>query len=499
MIMDQVELHIQSEASTASARSETFGGREYLVVPVIALVEGVLHSANAENPELALATEFGRYPSAWDGRPLVMNHPKVDGDYVSANSPKVLEDWAFGYMFNTRLDGLKLKSEAWIDIERVNTMGGEALDTLTRIQEGKMVEVSTGLFASVETLEGTYADLEYKGVWRSITPDHLAFLSEGLIGACSIEAGCGVPRLNMRRVSTMKTNAKDCGCGCGGTGTCGGTQMADATTTTETKTGVETPATEVTTNQTSDEARALSALFANSLKTNSYPADMTADTVSNLLRGAVRATVTGDDWAWVYTFTQNHVIYSLESSETTGYFRRSYTISTDGQVTLGDDMTEVVQKVIFEPVGSEAPAQPIVSGDAINQPEEDPSMSGTQTQGEPAATQTPAVNSAPVSVEDYIKAAPAEIQEMLTNGLKLHADKRANLTKTIRGNSRNTFSEEALGKMDLATLEGLAALADAPVANYAGQAPRTNAAGGDNDETVVPRPLEAFPRKTAAA
>ena len=62
-------------ANTEASRRETFNGVEHLVVPLVALVEGVLQSSNAETPELALASEFGKHFKGWNGRPVVVNHP----------------------------------------------------------------------------------------------------------------------------------------------------------------------------------------------------------------------------------------------------------------------------------------------------------------------------------------------------------------------------------------------------------------------------------------
>ena len=63
-----------------SFRTEKFAGRDYMVVPVVALVEGVIQGVNAANPELALASEFGKFPAGWNGRPVVMDHPEVIHD-----------------------------------------------------------------------------------------------------------------------------------------------------------------------------------------------------------------------------------------------------------------------------------------------------------------------------------------------------------------------------------------------------------------------------------
>jgi hypothetical protein len=215
----------------ADIRNETFQGREYLVVPVVALVEGVIQGANSEKPELVRISTLKKAPHGWNGRAVVMNHPVVNGQYVSANSPEVLEEWQIGFIFNSRVDGKKLKQEAWIDILRVEELGGDAADAVARLQAGEAVEISTGLFTEVDAKKvGTFnvnGTLKaYQGEWTNVLPDHLAFLSADQIGACSIADGCGT------RVNTSNTSPKancsggeDCSCGCGK-----GAQMTDTAT-----------------------------------------------------------------------------------------------------------------------------------------------------------------------------------------------------------------------------------------------------------------------------
>lgn len=189
-------------------RRETFMGEEHLVVPVIALVEKVMRPANSPDAELALAEEFAPSTAGWNGRPVVVNHPEINGVKVSANSPQVLETELIGHLFNSKFEDNKLKFEAWINLSRVNSVGGDAPDLITKLENEDPVEVSTGLFADVENQSGDFKGEHFNGIWRNIIPDHLALLSEGKIGACSIEDGCGAPRVNERSCS--------CGSNCGG-------------------------------------------------------------------------------------------------------------------------------------------------------------------------------------------------------------------------------------------------------------------------------------------
>lgn len=186
--------HLTMRVDTAQIRTAMFDGREHIVVPVIALMEGVIHAINVETPELVLASELEKCYAGFNGRPVVGNHPNKGSVRISANDPKVLEQTAFGTTFNAKVEDKKLKIEAWIDPSRVSKVGAEAERVLERVKSKEMVEVSVGVFVSTENTSGTHGGKQYKGIWRSIVPDHLAMLPEGTEGACNVDMGCGAPR-----------------------------------------------------------------------------------------------------------------------------------------------------------------------------------------------------------------------------------------------------------------------------------------------------------------
>jgi len=186
-------VHFRGALVGAQIRQAQFDGREYLVVPVVALCEGAIHAANANTPELVLAEEFGKCPDGWNGRPVLWDHPILNGIRVSGNEPLVLERMKMGEIFHTLVDGDKLKMEAWLDVVRCTKMP-EGARTLERVRANDLVEVSVGCFVETEPGSGLKDGVKYSGVWRNIVPDHLAMLPEGTIGACSVEMGCGAPR-----------------------------------------------------------------------------------------------------------------------------------------------------------------------------------------------------------------------------------------------------------------------------------------------------------------
>lgn len=176
-------------AQNGLTRKEILNEREYLVVPVIAIFEGVL------NALFVPAEEIARSAQGWNGRPIIVYHPKSeDGTYISANSPD-LSTISPGQIYNAQWDDNKLKFEAWFDVEKTNQLGGYALEVMNRLEAGVLVEGSTGYFCDIQETKGFYHNKPYIGITHNILPDHYAFLPE-MEGACSVEDGCGAPRVN---------------------------------------------------------------------------------------------------------------------------------------------------------------------------------------------------------------------------------------------------------------------------------------------------------------
>src|SRR4051812_42879997 len=123
------------KGKAGKARTETFLGREWTVVPVVALVEGVMRPMGSTAGELVPEDVLTAMPEAWNGRPVFIGHPLVNGRPVDGNTPEVLEEFSIGQIFNAAVNADKnLTMEAWIDNERAAVVeGGE--DLLKRIAE----------------------------------------------------------------------------------------------------------------------------------------------------------------------------------------------------------------------------------------------------------------------------------------------------------------------------------------------------------------------------
>lgn len=507
--------HVQASADTSSVRNETFMGREFLVIPIVCLVQGVLHSANAEAPELALYSEFAAVPAGWNGRPLMMNHPSINGEPTYANQPKILEAFAFGYLFNTigDIDTLSLKSEAWIDVLRVTELGGEVQTTIDRINAGETIEVSTGLFCATLESSGLYNGIKYEGIWQNIVPDHLAFLSEGSIGACSIEMGCGTPRIN-QRVTAVQTNSAviEHKTACAGNNKC----------------------------------------TCNQVKNNSYPPGMTADDVFSLLQQRISYTYGN---VWLYSFTQDAAIFcQYDENYNSAYYQIGYTIDDTMKATLTGEPIQVniltriepvnlAAAIKLEPVPQEVeetetsevevtstPAE-VVSPNLENNMTVKPNAAGgttpatntnPNTNPAPAKTtpaadpgvgsiemSTPAVdpnvptdtngqpkfNKAP-TLQEYIGAAPAELQDVLNEGMRTLQSRKVAVITGIKASGRCEYTDTELNAMNIRDLERLARLAAVP-SMVGVSIPGSELRDNSDPESVTPAPILAFPVKAA--
>lgn len=198
-IFEAAEMHqLHVLGANGVAQTEMVGDREHLVVPVTALIEGVIHAVNAKTPEYVSGATLSKGHEAWNGHPLVVGHPVKDGRQISAHDPIVLEKHGFGTVRKAYMNGNRLGMEALVDPDRLEALGHQQL--LADLRAGKQIEVSVGAFVTTNDKAGVHNGKEYKAEWMDIMPDHLAFLPGGR-GACSMEMGCGAHRAAMHLVT----------------------------------------------------------------------------------------------------------------------------------------------------------------------------------------------------------------------------------------------------------------------------------------------------------
>lgn len=518
---------IQASPDVGSIRTAQLQDKEYTVIPCIALVEGVLWPSNAPHPELALAEEFGRFAEGWNGRPVMMGHPKVNGAPVSASHPEVLETEQIGMMFNTELKDSKLHTEIWVNNGRVEELGERAQKTLERLTDGdEVVEVSTGLFAMQEFTEGEYNGQTYNAVWRNIVPDHLAILDEGDIGACSVEGGCGAPRLNegQQFKPAMKGTVliNDCHCDENKDCACGGNPVV-----------------------MNDDAPGKEGLFKRIM--NKFGSKFSFRNDSGLSdrdkRQALQSALSEvtEEMIWILAIYDDVVVYEQGWGES--LYQRSYSIQEGGAVTVGSDAIAVRPEIKFVPLeittnedptinstetedamSKEALVKALIENEQTKFTSDDEAWLLEQSEEtlakfEPVANQelnldddegieqpdaTVSSDSERVlSTDEYIAKAPEEIREVLNSGLAMHNQRKQFLIKGLLANARNKFTEDQLKSKSLDELTAIADLANVP--SYQGQAPGSVDAGtlvdnadGEDNFVAAPNVLEAASNANAS-
>ncbi len=468
------------KAVTETVRQETFQGREFTVVPVIALVEGVMQAANSSQPELIKASEFE--PATWNGRPITFGHPAIGEVLVSAAaSPEVFEKVAVGTIFNaTIIDGQKLRIEAWIDNEKVQEQGDLAIETFNKILAGEAVEVSTGYFADSVAEKGKFHGEAFEAIQTDLKPDHLAILLGSDIGACSIEDGCGANRVNSISLANFM---QDFGLSKEAVETMlrANQQVTGEATWYEQPTGSVEPAEEKNKN--------LSEILANlELRYNGEISDMD---VRSAISSALEAK--GEFFWSVVAVFQSNFVYEKDFGTLK---RREYSIAEDGTISLSDE-SEIVRPVTeFVPVKTNQETKmskkdemikDLIANEATQFAESDreflstldetklgiltPVVVKAEKEGEDeeavkakAAAEAKATEEEkesrevkePVTTEEFIAGAPDEIQEVLNQGVRLQKEQRSTFVKAITSNQASGFTEEDLKDYSMEHLEKLA-------------------------------------------
>jgi hypothetical protein len=509
---------------SGSYRTESLHGKEYIVVPVVALVEGVLTGMSAAGPELALADEFAKFPDAWNGRPVVMSHPtNDDGMPVSANSPKVLENYQIGFLFNSSRDENKLIQEAWIDKSLTASLNDNAKEVLEALEAGEMIEVSTGYYAELEPLPGLYANQKYDAVQRSITPDHLAFLPIGTFGACSNKDGCGAKLAANSSKDTKFIPVKDfrvdapCCAECAETGGNCQDDNKDPAMPHDNKAmdGKEKDEKDKKGRKKGDPKAYEALTIANTIADG-----VTLDNARTVVCSALKESGYGT-YTYVVAMTTDTVVYEHYDNFRGEYvlYSRSYSVSADGAVTFGDDMQEVrlMTKIVAansETDGNETtgtgdgnmPNDAVKPGETApapqaNEKKEPVKVTNDQgtleisfnEKGEPAGFAfTPKVNAAPKpqTAQEFIAQAPKEFQEVLSSSLKMHEETKTAIVDQLLATNRCKFSKETLAAMSLGDLQNLLELANVP--SFEGRAlPKSNSSQQEENYTPAPMVFEA--------
>jgi hypothetical protein len=189
----------KTNVSTLS-RTEVLEGKEYLVAPaVVAIGNTVMNGIYYPEEELY------RSVNHWNGLVAVVYHPSLNGELISANSPMVWEQYKIGFTFNTMFEDNKLKTEFWIDKEKLTNKFPELK---SRIDANINIDVSIGLYEKLMYAEGMGMDKKhYYSIASDFQPDHIAILPDEQ-GALSWSDGGGLFRVNKKTIGENMEKAE---------------------------------------------------------------------------------------------------------------------------------------------------------------------------------------------------------------------------------------------------------------------------------------------------
>jgi hypothetical protein len=175
---------LQSNAKDITSVSHA--GVEWLVVPGVPLQEQVMKNYLVERDEIQ------RSMLGWNGIPLSLNHPRLNGGSVNVPDPDVA---VIGKFYNANWDNERgrMVGEYWIDVKTAERFA-EGVQIIDTIRNGGVVETSTGYYSDDIPTSGEFRGRHYDIIHKNLLPDHIAILPAGIQGACSVKDGCGVNR-----------------------------------------------------------------------------------------------------------------------------------------------------------------------------------------------------------------------------------------------------------------------------------------------------------------
>ncbi|MCF1193574.1 hypothetical protein LRR18_18465, partial [Mangrovimonas sp. AS39] len=89
-----------------------------------------------------------KFPVAWNHKPVVVYHPELNGQPLSACDPDILTVQGTGLIMNSSYEPRKgeqpgkLRAEAWLDPVRINEVDERVAEA---VQKNTVLELSTGL------------------------------------------------------------------------------------------------------------------------------------------------------------------------------------------------------------------------------------------------------------------------------------------------------------------------------------------------------------------
>jgi len=528
---EQVESVTVHSRLPSTSRRENLNGRDHLVYPVVMLVEGVHNGRYYPADELSLFVE------AWNGRPVPILHPTADdGEPISANSPPVYESQVVGQVWNARWDSPRLRAEIWIDLDKIKSVDP---DTLSMLERGEPVEVSTGLWGLGDGTPGIWNGEEFEETLAGYRPDHLALLPDR-VGACSWEDGCGVRvhHLNARvgplrdGMITLELQSPD-----------SDSRFLSVLPLENLSEILTQTGGGMAENNTGDPvSRDQKPTFLSWVRTKLgilASDDRSAEAITALQNGSIMSlfervhqTLNAMDrpeqgiWYMLEDLYDDAIVYERRTEDGSTLYRQEYTVDDNGDIQLSGDPTRVREQREYVPAEEENSMPKVAVNETVKRilelnekadqewlekqspcdqkvilelleaaaegtpkPEKTPVQLAAEKGAEALQPKTPAP-AAPVpvtTVDQYVANAPPEIREVLSHGLTVHRRQKDAIVTDLLALDGCPWGEDELRRMDLPQLEKLQTLARSRN-DYSGGAGVLDARPQQDAEDPLPLP-----------
>lgn len=179
--------------SASNIYRETINGREHIVIKdVVPIVDDVVM-----NGGLYPAAEINQSYSSMERKLMPLSHPKVDGQYISANDPEAVHNFHVGvYAQNVRKVNGRVTLDMHVDVRYAEaTEGGKRLvNRLEEMEKGENtdpIHISTGLLLNKQMKSGESKGKKYSWVASNMNFDHIAILLDEP-GAATPDDGVGI-------------------------------------------------------------------------------------------------------------------------------------------------------------------------------------------------------------------------------------------------------------------------------------------------------------------
>jgi hypothetical protein len=200
------------KVNRANVKRETRNGVEHVVITSYTLPPDIVM-----NGGLYPTDERNKSFESLNRTPVTVEHPEIDGQYVSAADPEIEMVYKFGaWNENARItDDNRIALDKVINVQKALTVecGKRLLDRISEIEtneNARPIHTSVGVFLDVEeTAEIMTNDRgqEYSWVAKDMTFDHDAILLDS-VGASTPDQGTGI-NVNKDKVSVMHYNCAD--------------------------------------------------------------------------------------------------------------------------------------------------------------------------------------------------------------------------------------------------------------------------------------------------